>query len=134
MDVDLDGFESLLAAVRTGDAIPGRGRIHLEAMARLAPRLAAERLARGKDPGPFLAGGEETLRRAGETLDAMRLDPEDAISAALRLRGGLRLVRGVADALASRPPRTGDARALLDTYVRAVGDDPVARALRPLLP
>jgi hypothetical protein len=102
-------------------------------MARRAPRLAAERLARGAEPDRFLAGGEETLRRSGETLDEMRLDPDDTASAGLHLRAGLRLVGHVRDDLRARPPRTQDARALLDTYVRELGEDAVSRALRPLL-
>ena len=133
-DPEREGFESLLAAVRVGPEIPGRGRIHLDVVARAAPWLAATRLARGGDPRPFLDGGEETLRRAEGVLDEIILDPGDRASAAVRLRAGLRLVAHVAAALDERPPRAQDARDLLDAYARTLGEDRVTAALKPLLP
>jgi hypothetical protein len=133
-DVAREGFDSLLAVLRLGPDIPGVGRIHLDLLARLAPRLAAERLARGSDASPFLAGGEEALARAGPVLAEITLDPGDPASAADRLRAGIRLVQEVRAARGGSAAATESARAVLDTYVRVLGEDEVTQALRPLLP
>lgn len=134
-DRELEGLRDLRAAATSVGALPGIGRIHLETVARQAPRIAAERLAT-KRPGvdEALAIGADVLRLRPDDLGVLLLDPGSPWTAGDRLRAGLRLVAEVRDDLAAVPPRTAEARALLDVYAKQLGDDPVARAIRPLFP
>jgi hypothetical protein len=135
VDHDLVAVESLAKAALLGDAGPRLGRIHLEQLARHAPRVAAERLARG-DPAAdrVLALGKAVLDARAAVLDELGMSLEaGGPSAALVLGAGLGLVEGVRDALRSSPPDREAARRLLDVYDRLLGETPASAALRPLV-
>ena len=136
-DRRLEALRHFVAAARLTESLPRLGFAHLEGVARLAPRLAAERLAAGALSAQVdepLSLGQEILSLRGEALGSFILDEEPfPRTAAERLRGGLHLVLAFRDDLAASPPRKDEARELLEAYVSAVGRDPVARALEPLL-
>ena len=139
VDREREGLRYLAAAAARAGSIPRLGFAHLEALAIWAPRIAAERLARGDSAASeeALATARAALTERGEELASFFLGdatPERALPAKLVLLAGVNLVAHVRDALAARPPRTAEARSLLDTYVKAVGEDGVSRALSPLLP
>ena len=137
-DRKLEALRLLAEAARLSEDIPRLGFLHLDELTRLAPRLAAERLAAlapRAQVDECLALGREVLRLREDALSQFFFDdrPAGPLPAVLVLRGGLALVGNVRDFLEASPPRRADARGLLDAYVAAVGKDPVASALEPLL-
>lgn len=134
IDRRLEALRELAAAARLAGSLPRLGRIHLEAAARLAPALAAERLA-ARAPGleEALRLGDQVLSDRRDDLDALVLDPDDPGPASFRLYGGLALVRLVAEKLGARPPALDEARAAVALYARSVPNDPLPGILAPLL-
>jgi hypothetical protein len=130
-----EALRHLAVSVRDAESLPRLGLQHLDDLARLSPRVAAERLARGEDPDRVdeaLAVGEDLFVRRGEALARLLAHPEARRTAYDRLHAGLTLVR------ATRAARAGEAdvahvRALLAEYREEVGDDALARTLEPLL-
>jgi hypothetical protein len=123
----------LRRAAAPSAGIPRLGRLHLELVARHAPRVAAERLADGRAPDVLeaLAIGDEVLRTRRDALADLSLDDApDAPPASVALEAGLNLVRRVAADLEASPPRPDDARALLDAYAKYVGREDVVAPLR----
>ncbi|MFO0932151.1 MAG: hypothetical protein U1E39_05525 [Planctomycetota bacterium] len=132
-DRDLEALRALRRAAALSAGIPRLGRLHLELVARHAPRVAAERLADGRAPDVLeaLAVGDEVLRTRRDALADLSLDDApDAPPAAVALEAGLRLVRRVAADLEASPPRLDDARALVDTYEKYVRQADVVAPLR----
>jgi hypothetical protein len=125
----------LLVAVRETGSLGRLGPEHLDDMVRVAPRVAAERLAEGR-PGvdEALAAGDETIRRRRAELAAFDPSIVVDVSALDWLEAGLAVVRKVGRRLRESPPRTEEARGLLEAYEAALGEDHVSRALRRLLP
>jgi hypothetical protein len=139
VDREREGLRLLADAAARAESIPRLGFAHLDALVRWAPRIAAERLARGDADASAeaLSIARAALRDRGEALASFSTGdgpPERALPAAYVLLAGTNLVAAVRDALAARPPRAAEARSLLDTYVEVVGEDGVSRALAPLLP
>jgi hypothetical protein len=131
VDGDREGLSQLAHAARLAGSLPRWGFLHLAALARLAPRVAAERTARGApDAEEALAAGDALLALRARELDAFLLDPEPPVPARFRLEAALQLVREVRRSLSASPPDRDAARRLLDAYERSVANDPVARALR----
>jgi hypothetical protein len=130
---DADGLalDHLARAARLSGSLPKWGFLHLDALARLAPRVAADRLARGA-PGvdDALAAGDALLASRGAELFEFLLDVEPPIAARDRLDAALRLVRSVRRALAADPPDRVAARRFLEAYETHVTVDPVSRTLR----
>jgi hypothetical protein len=134
VDADGRGLEHLARAARLAGSLPKWGFLHLDALVRLSPRLAADRLARGA-PGvdEALAAGDALLALRSRELGEFLLDPDPALAAGQRLEAALHLVKGVRRALSADPPDRDAARRLHEAYERLVADDAVARALRPLV-
>lgn len=132
-DRDLEALRALRRAAERSAGIPRLGRLHLDLVARHAPRVAAERLAdgRGDDAREALAIGDEVLRtRASALADLSLDDAPDAPPASIVLEAGLNLVRRFAADVEASPPRPDDARALLDAYEKYVGRADVVAPLR----
>ena len=131
-DRDLEALRALRRAAAHSAGIPRLGRLHLELVARHAPRVAAERVADGRDGArEALAIGDEVLRTRRDALADLALDDApEAPPASAVLEAGLNLVRRVAADLEASPPRPDDARALLDVYAKYVGRDDVVAPLR----
>lgn len=131
-DADLEALRALRRAADVTGGIPRLGRLHLELVARHAPRVAAVRLAEGRvGVEEALALGDEVLRRRGDVLAELSLDADpDAPPAALVLQAGLHLVRRVAEDLRAAPPRLEEARTLLAAYEKYVGRADVVEPLR----
>lgn len=131
-DLDLEGLRAAAAAAAETADVPRVGRLHLELVARHAPRVAAERLA-AHAPGTdeALRLGRTVLAARAAPLLELYLDPgPDAPPAAVVLDVGLDAVRRVAEALGATPPRPDEARRVVDAYARAVGRPDVVAALR----
>jgi hypothetical protein len=136
LDPDLEALAHLERSAVLAGSLPRWGFLHLEALARLAPRVAAERTARGDDAAAeaALATAERVLALRARELDAFLLDlGEPPLTARLRLRAATNLVRSVRERLSKRPPDRDAARALLDVYAEHVAEDAVLDALRPLV-
>lgn len=132
-DRDLEALRALRRAAERSAGIPRLGRLHLELVARHAPRVAAERLAAGQASAALeaLSIGDEVLRTRRDALADLSLDDApDAPPASVALEGGLNLVRRVAADLEASPPRLDDARALVDAYEKYVGQADVVAPLR----
>jgi hypothetical protein len=133
VDGDAEGLAHLERAARLEGSMRQWGFLHLDALARLAPRMAAERTARG-EPGAeeAIAVAERVLALRARELDSFFLDPvEPPLTAYRRLQAAVNLVKGVRRLVSETPPARDAARALLSTYERHVADDPVVQALRP---
>ena len=135
MDVRLEAFRLLADSVERAASLGRAGRVHLDAFARLAPGLAAERLAKeGAGLAEILFRAEHLLRLRTAAFGEFALDlGENPLSAGDRLYGGLGIVRAVRELISSRPPDRDGARLLVEQYAKSVGRDEVVVALEPVV-
>jgi hypothetical protein len=135
LDLRLEAFRLLADSAERAASLGRAGRVHLDAFARLAPGLAAERLAtNGAGLDEILFRGKQVLQlRASEFADFTLDAGENARSAADCLMGGLSVVGAVRDLLARRPPNAVAARSILGKYAEIAGRDEVVVALEPVV-
>jgi hypothetical protein len=138
VDRERDGLEYLAESAARAASIPRLGFAHLDALVRWAPRIAAERLARGDGDtaAEALAIARAVLHDREAALNSflVAVDPaRTPLPAGAVLTARTNLVGGVRDALAARPPRAAEARMLFATYVQVLGKDDVSEPLEPLL-
>jgi hypothetical protein len=140
-DREMEALRHLLAAARSTAGIPRLSHLHLHDLARLSPRLAAERMAKGA-PGPpsfgrdvaeALAAGRELALIRAEELSRFPLEMDDETPAVIRLLAGLQLVDRAGKALSASPPDRAAAKRFLEAYRSEYGRDRVAAAMARLV-